>query len=195
MAKKILVILAHPRKGSFSDVLADAYIEGAKNSGAEFKEIVLRELKFDPILWKGYNTSQKLEPVLKKAQEDIQWADHLVLVYPLWWGSVPALLKGFIERVFLQGFALRYKKNPHVVITEPCFKNKSAHLIVTMNAHPLIYQLVIGNHGFKLMKKAILGVCGIKPVRITKIGHMSLKTKAKRQKWVEKIKRKGKKLL
>lgn len=75
--------MAHPREGSFSDALADAYIKGAKKSGAEIKKIILRELKFDPILWKGYNTPQRLEPCLQEAQRDIVWADHLVFIYPM----------------------------------------------------------------------------------------------------------------
>lgn len=95
----------------------------------------------------------------------------------------------------MQEFALKYKKDTPVVMVEPGFKKKSAHLIVTMDAHPFLYALTIGNHGFKLMEKAFLGVCGIRPVHITKVGHMPLSTKQKRQKSIDRIRKKGEKLL
>jgi|SRR3989304_5289898 len=92
-------------RNSFCGVLAEAYIEGAKAAGADIKQLYLGELKFDPILWHGYKEIQELEEDLKMAQEFILWAEHLVFVYPTWWGTIPALLKGFIDRTFLPGFA------------------------------------------------------------------------------------------
>jgi len=80
LAKRILVILGHPDKGSFCGALASAYIKGAEESGAEVKRINIGDLTFDPNLRKGYKIDQKLELDLIKAQGHIKWADHIVWV-------------------------------------------------------------------------------------------------------------------
>ena len=104
---KILLINGHPDKESFNWALASAYKKGALKSGAEIKEIRISELSFNVNLQFGYRKRTELEPDLLAAWEDIQWADHLVWVYPVWWGSVPAIMKGFIDRLFLPGFVSR----------------------------------------------------------------------------------------
>ena len=99
--KKIAIINGHPNKDSFNFGVAEAYRAGAVETGAEVKEIVIRELKFNPNLQFGYQKRMELEPDLMKAWEIIQWADHLVWIHPVWWGGFPALMKGFIDRLFL----------------------------------------------------------------------------------------------
>ena len=110
MNKNILVILGHPDTDSFCGALCKAYIDSAKKHGSEVRQLHLGELKFDPVLWKGYNKIQELEPDLVNAQELIQWSNHIVFVYPNWWGAMPALMKGFFDRVFLPGFAFKYRE-------------------------------------------------------------------------------------
>ncbi|MFW5761753.1 MAG: NAD(P)H-dependent oxidoreductase [Cyclobacteriaceae bacterium] len=78
--------------------------------GHEVRTQCLGDLSFDPILWKGYKEIQELEPDLKYAQECIKWSDKWVIIYPIWWGSVPALLKGFMDRTLYSGFAYKYHK-------------------------------------------------------------------------------------
>jgi len=111
MKVNILVILGHPDTNSFCGSLTKAYIDSAKASGSEVRELQLGKLEFDPILWNGYNKIQELEPDLAKAQELILWSNHIVFVYPNWWGAMPALMKGFFDRVFLPGFAFKYREN------------------------------------------------------------------------------------
>ena len=97
MSKRILLILAHPAPQSFCHALAEQYVLGATQAGADIKQLTLSELNFD-LSFQGYKTeSAQLEPDLQEAQRLIQWAEHLVFVYPLWWGAMPALLKGFIK--------------------------------------------------------------------------------------------------
>src|SRR3990172_11834160 len=110
MAKKILIILGHPSRESFCNAIIENYAEGVSEGGGEVRKIYLGELKFDPILWNGYAKIQELEDDLKRVQEDIKWADHLVFVYPTWWGGMPALLKGLVDRAFLPGFAFKFHK-------------------------------------------------------------------------------------
>jgi len=106
MRQRILIILGHPAETSLCRAIAEAYQSGAQAAGQDVRLLSLGQLDFDPILRDGYNTIQPLEPDLVAAQESIAWAEHLVFVYPIWWGSIPAILKGFFDRIFLPGFAL-----------------------------------------------------------------------------------------
>ena len=111
MKKKILIINGHPDKDSFNYAISESYKAGAIVNGAEVKEIKIRELNFNPNLEFGYRKRTELEPDLVEAQEKIKWSEHLVWVYPVWWGSVPAMMKGFIDRVFLPGFAFKKRED------------------------------------------------------------------------------------
>ena len=107
--KRILLILGTPKRDSLCHALAEAYSNGARGQGHVVRQLPLGELQFDPILREGFGQQQTLEPDLLEAQRQIHWAEHLVFVYPVWWGGVPALLKGFFDRTFLPGFAFKYR--------------------------------------------------------------------------------------
>ncbi|PID46585.1 MAG: NADPH:quinone reductase [Proteobacteria bacterium] len=189
MNKKILVILGHPDTNSFCASLADAYIEGAKSGGADVRDLKLSELTFDPILWHGYDTVQALEPDLLKAQELIQWSDHIVFVYPNWWGAMPALMKGFFDRVFLPGFAFRYRENSP--FWDKLLSGRTAHLVVTMDTPPWYYRWVFRRPGHHEMKRSILGFCGIKVIKISEFAPMKGSSQQQREEWVAGVKALG----
>lgn len=157
--KNTLLILGHPNKNSLNGKLLEFYEELAKSKEINIKKILLGDLNFNPILNKGYNEIQELEPDLKKAQADILWADHLVFFFPVWWYNLPALLKGFIDRVFLPGFAFKYKKNSP--IPNKLLKGKTASIICTSGAPKIFYYFPGGNTAHKILKN-ILKFCGIK---------------------------------
>lgn len=182
MPKKILVILGQPQRHSYGAALMQAYVEGAKESGAEVRELYLGDLKFDPLATTNLSRPAELESDLVSAQESIKWADHLVFVYPIWWGTIPALLKAFIERVFLPGFAVNFHENSPW--WDKLLTGRSARLIVTLNTPSFYYRWVFGRPGHNTMKKTILGFCGIKPVRITEVGPIKDSTDAERKKWL-----------
>jgi NAD(P)H dehydrogenase (quinone) len=110
-AKKILILNGHPDKESYNYALAEAYFKGAKASGADVQIIHIRDLHFNLNLQYGYRKRTDLEPDLLMTQEKLKWAEHLVLVYPVWWGSVPAIMKGFLDRTLLPGFAFQKREN------------------------------------------------------------------------------------
>lgn len=92
------------------------------------------------VLHDGYNQVQLLEPDLVQAQADITWAEHLAFVYPIWWGGIPALMKGFFDRIFLPGFAFKYREGK--AFPDKLLKGKTAHLLVTMDTPPWYYKWV-----------------------------------------------------
>ena len=189
MKKKILVILGHPDSESLCGALAGAYIESAKTTDSEIRELQLGDLKFDPTLWKGYNRIQDLEPDLVRAQELIQWSDHIVFVYPNWWGTMPALMKGFFDRVFLPGFAFKYREDS--AFWDKLLSGRTAQLIVTMDTPPWYYRWIYRRPGHHEMKRTILGFCGIKVIKITEFSIVRNSSSDTRNKWIDMVKRLG----
>ena len=187
--KNILLINGHPDKESFNHGIAAAYKKGAIAAGATLQEIKIAELEFNPNLQFGYRKRIELEPDLLKAQEQIKWADHLVWVYPVWWGSVPAIMKGFIDRVFLPGFA--FKKRENSVWWDKFLTGKTARLICTLDQPAWYYKWVYGSPSHKAMKHLTMQFVGVKKVRITTIGPIRLSKDEFRQKWLRKIEQLG----
>jgi len=182
MSKRILVILGHPANESFCSALADSYVEGAKAAGNEVQLLSLSNLSFDPVLHNGYATIQELEPDLVAAQAAITWAQHIVFVYPIWWGAMPALLKGFIDRLFLPGFAFKYRKGSP--FWDRLLSGRSAHLLVTMDTPPWYFRWVYRMPGHNQMKRTILEFSGIKPVTVSSFGPIKYSQLQQREKWL-----------
>lgn len=191
MGKKTLVILGHPNTDSFCGALFSAYIDGAKTNGSEVREIKIGELKYDPVLWKGYNEIQELEDDLVESQELIQWADHIAFVYPNWWGTMPSIMKGFIDRTFLPGFAYKYRDNSQ--FWDKLLIGRSAQLLVTMDTPPWYYRWIWNRPGHNEMKKTILGFCGIKVNRISEFSPIKGSSQRKREEWLKIAKQLGEK--
>ncbi|MBD2847583.1 NAD(P)H-dependent oxidoreductase [Paenibacillus sp. IB182496] len=186
MPQNMLIVNGHPYAQSYCAALADAYAAGARAGGANVQRLELHELKFDPNLRHGYASRMELEPDLVAAQEQIRRADHLVWVYPIWWGAMPAQLKGFIDRVFLPGFAYKYRTDS--VLWDKLLQGKSARLIVTMDTPGWYNRLFYKQAGHIVMKRNILGFCGIKPVRITSLGPVRGSSDTRRARWLEQVK-------
>ncbi len=188
--KSILIINGHPDKESLCSALAESYAKGAESSKTNCKLVHLSDLKFDPVLHYGYRKRTELEPDLLRIQNDIIEANHLVFVYPNWWGTYPALLKGFIDRVFLPKYAFKYRENS--LLWDKLLKGKSARLIVTMDTPKWYYLMVVNSPGHNSFKKSILEFCGIKPVKITAFGPVKSSDEKKRSEWLKKVEVLGK---
>ncbi|MEI7889708.1 MAG: NAD(P)H-dependent oxidoreductase, partial [Actinomycetes bacterium] len=109
-----------------------------------------------------------LEPDRVAAQEAISWAEHIVFAYPVWWGTMPAILKGFVDRVFLPRFAFKYREDSP--LWDRLLKGRSAQLLLCMDTPRWYYRLAYRNSGHILMSRNILKFCGIKPVKIKTFG-------------------------
>jgi NAD(P)H dehydrogenase (quinone) len=188
--KKILIINGHPNAESFNNGLFEAYKKGARTTGAEIREIVIKDLQFNPNLQFGYQKRTELEPDLLDAWEKIKWADHLVWVHPVWWGGLPAITKGFIDRLFLPGFVFQNRENS--VWWDKLLTGKTGHIITTMDQPGWYYWLVFGQGSINQLKKSTLEFCGVKPVKVTRIGPIKNSTLSWREKWLEKVEKMGK---
>ena len=189
MSKRILLVLAHPAPSSFCHALAEQYVLGAIQAGAEIKQLTLSQLNFN-LSFQGYRTeSAQLEADLVKAQQLIKWAEHLVFVYPLWWGAMPALLKGFIDRTFLPNFAFKYRKNS--ALWDKLLAGRSARLLVTMDSPPWYFKWINHMPNHYQMKKTILGFCGIKPVNISNFGSIKAASDKQKQRWLQQAQQLG----
>ncbi|MFC5405305.1 NAD(P)H-dependent oxidoreductase [Cohnella soli] len=192
MKPKILIINGHPDDQSFCAALSEAYKEGAAGREASVQNIDLGRIDFTPILKFGYRRRTELEPALLEAQKLIRWADHLVFIYPTWWGTMPALLKGFLDRILLSGFAFKYRDNSS--LWDKLLKGKTARLIVTTDTPSWYNWLVYKRAGHNVMKNNILRFCGVNPVKITEVGPLRSSSEKQRGKWLADVRRLGERL-
>ena len=144
--------------------------------------INLGELSFDPVLHQGYHETQPLEPDLLATQEAIRWAEVLVFAYPNWWGTMPALLKGFLDRALLPGFAFKYRENSR--FWDRLLAGRRGRLLVTTDTPGWYYRTVIRAPGHQMMRRAVLGFCGVKPVRTAVFGPVRGSDATTRERWL-----------
>ena len=181
---RILVINANPNKDSFGVALSAAYAEGAREAGAQVEVIDLVDLDFDPILRAGFGGEQALEPDLERAQRAIERADHVVVEFPVWWGSMPALLRGFVDRTFLPGWAFR---NTGGALPEGLLAGRTARLVSTMDSPSWWYWFKHGRAAHRSLVDATLNYVGIKKVSETTIYALRTLEAPARQSWLEKV--------
>lgn len=185
---RILIINGHPsgEPKHFVPALASAYQKGAEERH-EVRRIDIGFLEFamlrEPRLW---NDLEPEEDIVK-AQKGIAWAEHIVILYPLWMGDVPALLKAFLEQVFRPGFAVEITAKAK---WRALLKGKSARVIVTMGTPAPIYRLFFGSHSVKSLKRHILHFVGIHPVFTTIIGRVD-SWPGYRKKWLRRVEELG----
>ncbi len=193
--RKIVVLLGHPDgEKTLSKDMADVYAASAEKAGHEVRRFNLAEMQFDPILHKAYKTIQELEPDLVTFQEALKWADHFVLVYPNWWCTMPALLKGLFDRTWLPGFCFHFRKRAdgsQALGWTKMMKSKTARVIVLSGTRPLFIYMLFGDYTNEI-KCGILGFAGFK-VRLTRIGPTEHSSDAKRSAWQKKVSALGKK--
>lgn len=185
MSRRVLIIQGHPdpRGGHFGHALADAYARAATAAGHAVQRLEVARLDFpmlrDQAEWNGPPPRD-----LEHAQAMIAWAQHIVLVFPLWLGTMPALLKAFLEQVLRPGFALIYEGQR---FPRRGLAGKSARVVVTMGMPAFWYRWCFRAHGVRGLERSILGFCGVKPVRETLIGLVESKDVRSRERWLDKM--------
>lgn len=168
MTQKILVIDGHPdpARARLCHGLAETYVQGAQTAGKETRLITVAEMPVEVLRSAADFAEPPQSERIKSAQADIVWADHIVMVFPLWLGGAPALLRAFLEQVARGGFFAETEGRG----IRPKFKGKSARLIVTMGMPSFVYRLVFHAHGLRNIMEGVLGFAGFAPVRATLFG-------------------------
>lgn len=186
MAKRsnIFILLGNPDSATFSGVLADSYEQAARNAGHEVQRLNIGDLQFDPILHRGYKEIQQLEPDLLRVQQLVKWADHFVVIYPNWWCSMPAILKGMFDRMWLPGFAFNFDKETKRLV--PHLTGKTARVIVIAGTHsPFMTWFKFGDFTNEI-SRGILGFAGM-DVSVSTFGPCDRCTEGEKKDWLEKV--------
>lgn len=170
--RNIFVLVGHPdESATLTSEMALLYESAARKAGHTVRKMHVGQMRFDPILHKGYKAIQELEPDLKTFQENVKWADHMVILYPNWWCTMPALLKGLFDRAWLPGFCFNMRKDKQGRLTVGWvkrLKGKSARVVVLSGTHPLLIWLFFGDYTNEI-KSGILWFAGF-TVRVTRMG-------------------------
>jgi putative NADPH-quinone reductase len=189
--KRVLILQGHPdtTEPHFCHALASAYAEGAGAAGHEVRTVTVAALEFPLLRSKQDWDKGALPSSLAQAQEDIAWAEHIVLVFPLWLGGMPALVKGFLEQVARPGFA--FGKPDGLKIATKLLTGRSARVVVTMGMPALIYRWYFRAHSLKALERNILGFVGIGPIHETLVGMVEGLDDTARGAWLDKLRALG----
>lgn len=187
MAKHIAIIQGHPDSSTrhFCHALADEYAKGAEDGGHDVMRIDVATLEFPLLRTKEEFEKGRPPEAIMRAQEAVAWADHLVIIYPLWLGSMPAMLKGFFEQLLRPGFAFEYQKSGGMA--KKLLTGKSARIVVTMGMPAFVYRWIFSAHSLKSLIRNTLRFCGIGPVKSTLIGNIEGLTERQRDDWLDEL--------
>ena len=143
--------------------------DGAAAGGHETRRLDIAAMGLGPLISRADWEDGEPSATILAAQEAIGWAEHIVILYPLWLGDMPALLKAFFEQVLRPGFAFRYREGG---LPEKKLKGRTAHIVVTMGMPALLYRIFYGAHSLKSLERNILKFVGITPVRRSIVGNV-----------------------
>ncbi len=189
MPRRIAIIQGHPDPAGHHllHALADAYADGAAAAGHDTRRIEVAKLDFPLLRTQIDFETGMLPPALAQPREDMRWAEHWVFLFPLWHGTMPALLKGFLEHIFRPGFAMEYQKD---AFPKRLLAGRSARIVVTMGMPVLLYRWYFGAYGVRSFERSMLNFAGIRPVRESLYG-LSFADDKRRAGWIEDVRRHG----
>ncbi len=184
---KILIVDGHPDPDGrhLCHGLAEAYLKGAKAGGHEAELLRIADLEFPVLRRPGDFEKEPTPEPLHPARDALLAANHLVLIYPLWLGTLPAYTKAFLEQVL--HYETAFERHEDSRWPTGKMEGKSAHVFVTMGMPALAYTLWYRAHSLKNLKRNILGFVGFKPVRSTLFGMVSQASGVQTAKWLGKM--------
>ena len=188
---RILIVQGHPDPVGrhLCHALADAYRDGAQAAGHEVRVIEVARLDFPLLRTEAEWNDGEVPPALHESQASILWAQHLVFVFPLWMGDMPALLKGYFEQVARPGFA--FDKSKGGPLGQKALGGRSARLVVTMGMPALVYRYVFRAHSVKALERNILGFVGVAPINETLVGQVDTLGTSGVARWLRTLRRLG----
>jgi len=145
MAKRIFILEGHPGEQSLSAGFCARYAQAARDAGHEVRVACLSALEFDMDFGGGgYANPKPLEPVLQDVLDNLRWCEHLVLAAPMWWGALPAKLKGLIDRILLPGSSFD-TRNTKMGLPTPMLSGRTARVILTADTPRWFLRLAYGS--------------------------------------------------
>ncbi|RMF89632.1 MAG: flavodoxin family protein [Planctomycetota bacterium] len=183
---KVLVVLGHQRPGSFCHAIAETAVNELKALGHEVVFHDLYQENFDPILTNDEiaspaNPEPKVPDEIQRHCRELVESDGYVIVHPNWWGQMPAILKGWIDRVLRQGVAYAFTEQG----VDGKLKDKRALVLTTSNTPRDIELKVFGDPLENLWKTCIFGFCGVENFKRRNFESIVLSTPEQRQGWLE----------
>lgn len=199
---KTLIIYAHPKHKGHCSAFLDETIKQLKEKNQDYELIDLYKIKYDPVLHpdEHYTSGgRKVSKQNKEFQDKISKTNKIIFIYPVWWNSMPAILKGWFDRVFTNHFSFKYVNKPILStinkgpVPEGLLKGKKSVIFVTSGAKKWQADIFLRNRFKKIISVDILKFCGIK----SKVFHLAACTSdcKLREKEIKKIVRKGLKYL
>ncbi|MEO1101149.1 MAG: NAD(P)H-dependent oxidoreductase [Pseudomonadota bacterium] len=189
MTKRVFIWVAHPKASSLCSGIADAYEAGVAKAGGESRRMDLHDMEFATD-FEGYDeTPPPLEPDLLQWQENIGWADHVLIVHPYWWGAMPTRAKAVIDRGLTPGFGFNYHTKG--VAWDKLLTGKTADTIITSDTPPLLDTFIYGWPARRVMKNQVLGFCGIKSRNVVQLGSVKLASADKIKGWIARAQHMG----
>ena len=184
--RRVTIIQGHPDTvpSHLCHALADAYAQGAIDAGHGVTRIDIAGLDIPPLRNKAEFESGELPEALKPARDAIVSSEDVVLIFPLWLGTMPALVKAFLEQLFRPGVAFAYQQK---AMPKKLLAGRSCHVIVTMAMPGFVYRWFYAAHGVRALERNILNFVGIKPVRKTYLGMAEGGADARRKNWLERM--------
>ncbi|MEM6587578.1 MAG: NAD(P)H-dependent oxidoreductase [Pseudomonadota bacterium] len=190
--KKITLINGHPGQSSLSRLLIETYAEAASSAGHHIRLVQLPDLEFDMDYGKGGYTDYKpLEPQIEAVLNDLEWADHVVLAAPMWWGGIPAKLKGLFDRILLPGRTFDTRNLDALSMPSPMLKGKTGRVILTSDSPRWYLRLIHGDAMWRQLRGQIFGFVGIKPTRLTYFSGTSHPKDGAVEKWTQTVRQIG----
>ena len=166
--KRIYILNGHPAESSLNRTLAESYAQAAQDAGHEVRLTHLHNISFDPDYgFGGYEVRKPLEVELEQVLTDIEWSEHMVLTTPMWWGSLPAKLKGLFDRAFLPGRTFNPRETNWMGMPAPMLSGRTGRVIMTSDTPNWFLRWIYHNAMLRQVRDQILGFVGIKPARFT----------------------------
>jgi NAD(P)H dehydrogenase (quinone) len=187
--KRIYILNGHPAENSLNRTLAESYAQAAQDAGHDVRLTHLHNISFDPDFgFGGYKVQKPLETELEQVLTDIEWSQHMVLTTPMWWGGLPAKLKGLFDRAFLPGRAFNTRETNWMGMPTPMLSGRTGRVIMTSDTPNFFMRWVYHNAMLRQLRDQILGFVGIKPGRFTHFSGASNPKPAMIERWIAEVK-------
>ncbi|QZT38878.1 NAD(P)H-dependent oxidoreductase [Halosquirtibacter xylanolyticus] len=188
---RILLVFNHPYEGSYCNAILDAVTRGLLLGGHEVDLIHLDKDKFNPVLTsqdlKAFRDKQAIDPMVLNYKTKLKKADHVIFIFPIWWELMPAMMKGFVDKVIFPGVAYDYTNSNNTKMKPLLMKLKGITLITTMNTPRILYHLFLGNAIKKALLRGTFWKIGYKNLKWISFNMVKQTSNENREKWLRKI--------